>query len=285
MVFTGKGAPEKDGRDSGMQGVGFFMGKNGGSKRCFVFLLLFTGIVFAAGHTGGQTVHALEKSSGFSDFEWEDEFDEFDEFDRNGEDVFDPLARYNRAMTTFNDRFYFWVLKPTASGYAKVTPKPVRRSVNRFFRNLGYPARAVNNLLQLKGEATVRETVRFLVNSTVGIAGLFDPAGSWMGIEAHDEDFGQTLGNYGMGSGFHIVLPLLGPSNLRDSAGLLVDGFMNPVYYFEGVYVAAGAKAVDDFNHASLRLGEYERMTEEAIDLYIFLRNAYEQNRESKIEE
>ena len=242
----------------------------------------------------GNDFDDLEANDEFDDFDDFDEFDEFDdfgdfdefdEFDRHDEDVFDPLRRYNRAMTTFNDRFYLWIMEPTASGYAKVMPEPVRSSIQRFFKNLGYPVRLVNNTLQLKGGAALEETSRFLINSTMGIAGLFDPATSHFGLEARNEDFGQTLGHYGLGGGFHVVLPFFGPSNVRDSFGILVDGFLDPVYYIEGVYPGLAIKGVEGLNYASLHLGEYERLTADAIDLYIFLRNAYEQNREKQIEE
>lgn len=223
-----------------------------------------------------------EFNDAFDDF---DDFDEFDEFDRYDVDVFDPLSRYNRVMTTFNDRVYLWLLDPTARAYATVTPVQARQSINRFFRNLGYPSRLVNNLLQFKGEGALKETARFTVNSTIGLLGFFDPAGSWLGIEPHKEDFGLTLGKYGAGNGFHIVIPLLGPSNLRDGVGLIVDSFLDPVFYLEGFYIATAAKAADELNYASLHIGEYEKVRKEAIDLYVFLRNAYEQNREMQIRE
>ncbi len=228
-------------------------------------------------------LNAADGPDAFDEFDEFDDFGEFDEFDRHDEDVYDPLSGYNRAVTTFNDRFYLWVVKPTATGYAAILPVPVRQSVNHFFRNLGYPGRFINCVLQFKGNAAADETARFLLNTTVGMGGLFDPATTSAGIAAHDEDFGQTLGSYGLGSGFHIVLPLLGPSNLRDSTGLLVDMLFDPVFYLEGYYIGSASWAADGLNYASLHLGEYERMRSDAIDLYIFLRNAYEQNREMKI--
>ena len=228
---------------------------------------------------------AFDENDDFDDFDDFSEFDEFDEFDRHDGEVFDPLRRYNRVMTTFNDRAYRWVIEPTASGYAKVMPEPVRRSIQRFFKNIGYPVRLVNNTLQLKGGAALEETSRFLINSTMGVGGLFDPATSRFGLEERNEDFGQTLGHYGLGGGFHVVLPIFGPSNVRDAFGILVDGFLDPVYYIEGVYPGLAIKGVDGINYASLHLGEYERLTADAIDLYIFLRNAYEQSREKQIRE
>ena len=216
-----------------------------------------------------------------------DDFDEFDEFEREtgSKSPADPFSGYNRWMTGVNDKLYFWVLKPAATGYAKVTPAVARRSVGRFFKNLGYPLRFVNNLLQLKIRRAGVETARFVVNTTVGVAGFADPARWWMDLEAYPEDFGQTLGHYGVGGGWHLVLPVLGPSNLRDAVSKVPDRFLNPVAYVEPTEVAIAISAYDRINYTSLHLGEYERLKQDAVDWYIFLRNAYEQNREKKIQE
>ncbi|MBS3754789.1 MAG: VacJ family lipoprotein [Desulfobacterales bacterium] len=216
------------------------------------------------------------------------DFEGFAEFDTGGDsgqgEVFDPLSGYNRFMTRVNDKFYFWVLKPAASGYAKVTPAVMRRSVGRFFKNLGYPVRFVNNLLQLKVKRAGVETARFLVNTTVGVAGFADPAEAWMDLEAYPEDFGQTLGVYGVGSGFHLVLPLMGPSNLRDAVARVPDVFLDPLYYVEPSELAIGISAYNRVNYTSLHLGEYAELKKDAVDWYVFLRSAYEQNRRKKIE-
>jgi phospholipid-binding lipoprotein MlaA len=218
-----------------------------------------------------------------------DEFDEFDQFDEfsspEAKPVSDPLSGYNRVMTRFNDKMYFWVLKPLASGYAKVTPAVARRSVARFFKNLGYPVRFVNNLLQLKIKRAGIETARFAVNTTLGVAGFADPAMWWWEMEAFPEDFGQTLGHYGMGSGFHLVLPVLGPSNLRDAFSRIPDRFLDPVSYVEPAEASYAISAYDIINLTSLRLGEYEQLQKDAVEWYIFLRDAYEQNRSKQIQE
>lgn len=225
----------------------------------------------------------------FGGFESGPGFDEFDEFEtgagEDGEKIYDPLSGYNRFMTKVNDKLYFWLLKPAASGYATVTPKLVRKSVNRFFINLSYPVRFVNNVLQLKIRRAGVETARFLVNSTVGVAGFADPAEKWMNLQAYPEDFGQTLGFYGLGGGFHLVLPVLGPSNLRDSLAGIPDGYLEPINYVEPWELAAGLRVYDRINYTSLHLGEYESYKKDAVDWYIFLRNIYESNRKRKIEE
>lgn len=237
----------------------------------------------------GDESDVFDEFDEFDEFESDSDFDEFKEFDsgtdKRGVKVYDPLAGYNRFMTKVNDRIYFWVLKPAASGYAAITPRFMRKSVNRFFKNLSYPVRFVNNVLQLKFKKAGVETARFMINSTVGLAGLRDPADRWFDLEAYPEDFGQTLGVYGVGEGFHLVLPLLGPSNLRDAFAIIPDKFLEPLYYVEPTEAAIALGVYDRVNYTSLHLGEYESLKGDAVDWYIFLRNAYESNRKKKIEE
>lgn len=249
----------------------------------WILILLFALLLFAGNAAAQENLTPAGNGAGSRQA---DEFGNFDEFaGMNEKPVYDPLIVYNRAMTTFNDKFYFWVLKPVASGYAKILPAVARRSVNRFFLNLGFPVRGVNNLLQLKGRPAAEETFRFAINTTAGIGGLFDPAEKWFALKPHPEDFGQTLGWYGAGGGFPIVFPFLGPSNLRDTIGKVPDWFLYPPYYLEDPYVKAGITSYNVINYTSLHLGEYEAIKRDALDLYIFLRNAYEQNREKKIKE
>jgi phospholipid-binding lipoprotein MlaA len=213
-------------------------------------------------------------------------FDQFEEFDKKATDTgFDPLEGYNRFMTRFNDKLYFWVLKPTAQGYNKVFNEPVRLAVSRFFKNLYFPVRGLNNLLQMKFKHAGIETARFGINTTLGFFGFFDPAKICWDLEAYPEDFGQTLGYYGAGSGFPVVLPFLGPSNVRDSLGKVPDLFLSPVYYYDNTYASIGISGYDKINTVSLNLDEYESLRRDAVDLYLFLRNAYEENRNNQIEE
>ncbi|MFP4445364.1 MAG: VacJ family lipoprotein [Desulfosudaceae bacterium] len=216
-----------------------------------------------------------------------DDFTEFEEFDEEDEQpaVFDPLGGYNRVMTRINDRLYYLVLKPAARGYSWVVVEPARKSIAHFFTNLGFPIRFINNLLQLKGERAATEVVRFIVNTSIGVAGLWDPATEMMDLPLYNEDFGQTLGHYGLGGGFHIVLPLLGPSNLRDLGGHIADRPLNPLSHIDQSYTELIVRSVKTVNGTSLRLGQYEAMTEDTVDLYIFLREAYRQNRNKQIEE
>ena len=238
---------------------------------------------------GGEPASDLFAKSQEEDIGFDEGFEE--EFGERPEtEVFDPLRGYNRFMTKVNDKFYFWLLKPTASGYRKVVPQGVRKPINRFFDNLLFPLRFVNNVLQLKFKGAGVELARFGVNSTIGVIGFGDPAMNWFDLNAYPEDFGQTLGYYGVGGGFHLVLPILGPSNLRDAIGLVADFYLDPVCYlgpcYAGYWEASwGIQSYKTINDTSLHIGEYESIKKDAIDLYTFLRDAYEQSRKKKIEE
>ena len=199
--------------------------------------------------------------------------------------VSDPLYHWNRAMFHFNDKLYFWALKPLAKGYKAVVPGPARSGVKNFFHNITMPIRMVSCLLQGKGRAASAELTAFLINSTAGVLGFSNPAQRWDELNASEEDLGQTLGTYGIGNGFYIVWPLLGPSTLRDSVGMVGDWFLNPVSYMEPTETYVGVRALDTVNSTSFRIGDYESLKEAAIDPYVALRNAYIQNRKKKTEE
>ncbi len=259
-------------------------------KPIFIGLLIFTFSALQAvsadpaDTTVSPVTSGSSTSSGDSEFEeFEDEFEEFE--DDKIDDVLDPLSGYNRFMTGVNDKLYFWALKPVARGYRAVVPEPGRLAVGRFFKNLGYPIRFVNNLLQFKIKESGIETARFGINTTIGIAGLFDPAEKMFDLKPCGEDFGQTLGHYGIGSGFHIVLPVFGPSNLRDTIGRVPDFFLYPVNYIDDGGTVFAINAFDRTNYTSLHIGEYESVKKDAIDFYIFMRDAYEQNRENRVKE
>jgi phospholipid-binding lipoprotein MlaA len=208
---------------------------------------------------------------------WEDEEEEVR--------IADPLALWNRGMFYFNDKFYFWVAKPVARGYSFVVPEPVRESVANFFVNVAAPVRVVNNILQAKFKRAASEVGRFGVNTTLGIAGLFDVAGDQLGVEMHEEDLGQTLGHYGLGHGIYIVWPIIGPSSVRDTVGFVGDIFLDPVHYIERRRDAIAISAYGSMNDLSLRIGDYEALKEAAIDPYIALRNVYIQRRKNQVEE
>jgi phospholipid-binding lipoprotein MlaA len=196
----------------------------------------------------------------------------------------DPLEPINRIFFHFNDKLYFWVLKPVATGYKKVAPEPLRISVRNFFSNLFTPIRAVNCLLQGKFKGFGNELLRFVANSTVGMLGFMDPAKTALNIERQDEDFGQTLGLYGLGPGFFINWPILGPSSLRDTVGLVGDGFIDPLNYLvDSTTYNAATRGYEQVNSTSLTIGEYESLKKAALDPYVSLRDAYYQYRQNKI--
>jgi phospholipid-binding lipoprotein MlaA len=202
--------------------------------------------------------------------------------------IADPIEPVNRAFFHFNDKLYFWVLKPVATGYKAVIPEDGRLGVRNFFSNLTTPVRLVNCLLQAKFKGAGNETVRFLVNTTLGLAGFLDMAKKEFKIEKQEADFGQTLGIWGMGPGFYLDLPILGPSSLRDGLGYAVDASLNPQTYlaFYSVvigYASTGGWALDKINEASLTIGEYESLKKAALDPYIAVREAYYQYRQNKI--
>lgn len=199
--------------------------------------------------------------------------------------IADPIEPVNRALFVFNDKAYFWVMKPVAQGYRAVVPEGVRISVRNFFSNLAMPIRFVNNLLQGKIRNSGVELARFAINTTAGIGGLFDPAKNDFHIEPRNEDLGQTFGKYGLGHGFYIVLPLLGPSSLRDAAGLAGDSFLDPVAYAGDTDVVIGARVLKVENEISLRIGEYEDLKKSAVDPYVAVRDAYSQYRARKVRE
>ncbi|MCD6298191.1 MAG: VacJ family lipoprotein [Deltaproteobacteria bacterium] len=206
--------------------------------------------------------------------------DESGEFD---EEIYDPIEPVNRAFFHFNDKLYFWVIKPVAKGYKKVFPEPLRVSVRNFFHNILMPVRAVNCLLQGKVKGFGTEITRFVVNSTMGVCGFGDAAKTAFNIDKRDEDFGQTLGFYGLGPGIYINWPLLGPSSIRGTVGIVGDGFLNPVNYVGHAKYCIAIKGYDQINKTSLSLGQYEALKKAAFDPYISLREAYYENRCYKI--
>jgi phospholipid-binding lipoprotein MlaA len=195
----------------------------------------------------------------------------------------DPLEPINRRVYGFNEAVDKAVLKPVAKGYKAVVPPPVRGGVTNFFGNFRDVTSAVNNLLQLKIPRAASDLGRVAINSTVGILGVFDVA-SRLGLEKHDEEFGQTLGYWGLPEGPYLVLPLLGPSTARDSLGLVGDVFTDPQFYvFDHApesYIAFGTRLIN----VRANLLETEKIFDQAaLDRYAFLREAYLQRRRNQI--
>lgn len=194
----------------------------------------------------------------------------------------DPLEPMNRGIYKFNDTLDKAVVKPVAQGYKAVLPQPVRTGVANFFSNLDDVVVVANDLLQFKLERSVNDFLRFLTNSTIGLGGLLDVA-TPMGLEKHNEDFGQTLGYWGIPDGPYLVLPLLGPSSFRDTAGRAADWQIDLVTNYHDVPVRSSATAVNITDARSRRLDATEILDEAAIDPYEFMRDAYLQRRRSLV--
>ncbi|MES2883869.1 MAG: VacJ family lipoprotein [Pseudomonadota bacterium] len=193
----------------------------------------------------------------------------------------DPLEPVNRVVLGFNLTADKYVLRPIARGYDKVAPDPVRKGVANFFRNLQEPRTVVNGLLQGKVKQAASDTGRFLLNSTAGFAGLMDVATN-AGLLRHDEDFGQTIGYYGVGSGWYLMLPFLGPSSNRDLLGRGGDYFTGYSYYVQEPEVSYPLLAVDTIDSRA-RLLPADALLEEALDKYVLVRTAYLQQRLNKV--
>jgi phospholipid-binding lipoprotein MlaA len=204
-------------------------------------------------------------------------------------EIFDPLEPFNRAIFWFNDKAYFIVLKPLARGW-RYAPEPLRISIKNFFNNLQAPVRIVNAGLQGKFTAAGTELTRFLTNSTLGIGGLFDPSKEHFNQLPQNEDTGQTLGFYGVGPGPYLVLPFVGPSNLRDGVGKFADTYLDLAWYLwadhkeDDNYDYVGVRIADTINWISLDKDTYEGIKRDALDPYLFMRSAYDQYRRNQIE-
>ena len=241
--------------------------------------------IFASGF---QTVpEKLMIMAANSDVENEEEFTGFDDSDEEVNTISDPFESLNRATFVFNDKLYLWVLKPLAQLHSKVLPEKARTGISHFFSNLTTPIRYVNSLLQFKLDKASIEAARFFINTTYGVLGFTDPAMEKWNIKKQKEDFGQTIGFYKGKPLFFINWPVFGPSNVRDTFGLVGDLFLDPRSYLFpnerwGVSVVKG---YDKVNETSLNIDFYEDLKKDAIDPYTFFRDAYHQHRESLIKE
>ncbi len=193
----------------------------------------------------------------------------------------DPLEPLNRATFSFNETADRYVMRPVAQVY-DLAPLPVKVGVGNFFGNLGYFWIGVNNLLQGKFVDGLSDGGRLLINSTIGIFGIFDIA-TEMGLEKHDEDLGQTLGRWGVGDGPYLVLPLLGPSNLRDTVGLVGDLNVDPIWGVEDIGERNRLTALRFINRRAQLLGADTTADQAALDKYGYMRSFYIQYRRSQV--
>ena len=194
----------------------------------------------------------------------------------------DPLEPFNRAVFAFNDTVDTAVIKPVAKGYRRVVPGILRTGISNFFSNLEDVWTSVNDVLQGKFQQGVDDFGRVLFNSTFGIAGIFDFA-SELGFEKHNEDFGQTLGSWGVGSGAYLVLPILGPSTIRDGFGLLLDTRADLVFYIDGVPVHNSLYGVRAIGNRANLLDASSVIEQAALDKYAFVREAWLQRRRNLV--
>ncbi|WP_206950923.1 MlaA family lipoprotein [Trinickia acidisoli] len=190
----------------------------------------------------------------------------------------DPLEGLNRTVFKFNDTVDTYALKPVAKGYKWAVPQPVRSSVTNFFSNIGDVYVAANELLELKIADGVGDVMRVVINTVFGVGGLFDVA-TLAKLPRHSADFGVTLGHYGVPAGPYLVLPLLGPSTVRDAAGLVVDYYGNPLSYVQPSSVSWALYGVNLVNTRANLLTTVDVLSAAAIDKYSFVRNAYLQRR------
>jgi len=194
----------------------------------------------------------------------------------------DPLEPMNRSISRFNDTVDDNVLKPVATGYRDYTPDLFQTGVRNVFNNLSDISSTVNNGLQLKGRETASSFMRVVVNTTFGIYGIFDVATA-IKLERYPEDFGQTLGYWGVGSGPYVVLPLLGPSTVRDTAGLPVDFALDPVSNLDNSKIRTEAQGLRIVEKRAGFLAAGDMLGQASLDKYTFLRDAYLQRRRSQI--
>ncbi len=193
----------------------------------------------------------------------------------------DPWERMNRTTYRFNDALDRAIVKPVARGYRKVTPHFVQTGVSNFLDNLESPVVMVNDLLQGQFKAFASDTGRLLLNTTLGIGGLLDPATA-AGLDKNDRDFGQTLGKWGLRTGPYLVIPFLGPSDIRDAAGKVGDVYSDPRHYIRNNWVSWGLWGVGAVDTRA-RLLDVEGAINGAYDPYAFIRNAYLQHRDFKV--
>lgn len=216
------------------------------------------------------------------DFE-EDEFLFLDE-DEEILDVYDPLETMNRGIFWFNDKLYFYLLKPVAKGYRWVMPDPLMLGINNFFSNLASPMRIINAGLQGKFSDAGNELTRFAVNTTIGIGGFFDTAKDHFNLKKKEEDTGQTLGYYGIGPGPYLVLPFFGPSSFRDGVGLFADSRMDLTYYLWEDRDYWAAVVLKTVNRVAVDKDTYEGIKKDALDPYLFIRDAWTQYRQNLVD-
>ncbi|MCC6221369.1 MAG: VacJ family lipoprotein [Deltaproteobacteria bacterium] len=228
-----------------------------------------------------------QEFSDTDDFEKSASLDsENENFQEDEKAIYDPIEPLNRAIFNFNDTVDIYFLEPVARIYDCILPRPIKTGVDNFFENIRYPQYLVSDLVQLKFDQVLEHSGRFVVNSTVGVLGLIDVA-KHLDLPRHEEDFGLALAYHGVPDGIYWVLPFLGPSNIRDTVGLIVDGFLSPLYVINYTSVAArtkniamcSSKGLDIVSSRASALEAVKAAKESSVDYYLFSQSAYYQYR------
>ena len=196
-------------------------------------------------------------------------------------DAMDPLESRNRAVYSFNESLDEAILEPAADSYDYITPNFLQKGFNNFFDNINYPVTIINQVLQGNFEESLSDTLRFTINSSIGILGFFDPASS-MGLPEHDEDFGQTLAVWGVKEGPYLMLPFFGPKTLRSLTGDLTDVFFNPLLNIDDTNLKIKTNLIDILQDRS-DLSSLEEELDNSFDPYQYIKDSYIQNRKYKI--
>lgn len=243
-----------------------------------------TVIAYFASTAIASSAFAQADSDSFVD---EDSFFNDDLEETSNTNVSDPFEGINRKIFGFNDYFYENIGKPFARTYTKVVPDPVESGIDNFFHNIRYPVRLTGNLMQGRlGQAT-KETGSFLLDSTVGLGGVIDVSAEIPSLQTSNEDIGQALGKWGVGKGFYIVLPILGPSTLRDFVARFGDNYVDPINKpwspIKEWNVRVGARTLEIMNDSPSYISIYDRLGEAAIDKYAAMKDGYVQVREAQI--
>lgn len=256
-------------------------------KKFFLFTLIFVALAVDLPVTAYAKAEHISKNTDFSD---ETDFEDYS--NDHGSEVYDPLEKYNRKIYSFNDFLDRYLLEYVAKTYRKQIPKPARDSVRNFLDNLSAPVSAFNSFVQGKGENGLATFSNFLINSTIGLGGLFDVAGE-KGIRYNHEDFGQTLGHYGVSSGPYLMVPFFGPSSPRDFGGIMIDQVISPASYnaFEvggknyliGEKALAGITVMRTVDLRESLIEIIEDIRKDSFDPYATIRSAYTQKRNNDI--
>ena len=253
-------------------------------KVLLIMLILALGATGCASHQSRNELNAQNHDAVVSSLDNDDD-DTFLDEAYETQVIPDPFEGWNRAMFVFNDGLMTYAVRPLNTAYVTVTPEPFREGVGNFFTNLLFPVRFVNNLLQGKGHAAGQEFGKFLINTTAGLGGFINYTGlNHPELASLDsEDFGQTLGVWGLGEGVYLYWPLLGPSNIRDTVGKVGDWAADPLTWVDPWWVPMATKGFRTVNELEEILDLYDDFTKSSIEPYTAIRDAFTQYRRAKI--